>query len=257
MLIDNKKDRYPDDGFNSKTVWNFIQSFAGKNFDNPALEQKGKLDIVTGYFTIRALSKLYRDIPEEDEFRIVSSEMVDDPNKADNVIDILNGDGSISTTIELSDYAKEAVAFLKRNTVQVKAVVNAFCHAKAYMFKNRISRNDSFFLTGSSNLTDAGLGLKVSSNVELNFGRPCKLSDNDYIEVCSWFEDIWTGMAKDKVHAVLNDKKSELIDVKEFFIRKIEEYFRTYTPQEIYYKILFELFNARSEEHTSELQSQR
>ena len=244
MLIDNKKDRYPDDGFNSKTVWNFIQSFAGKNFDNPALEQKGKLDIVTGYFTIRALSKLYRDIPEEDEFRIVSSEMVDDPNKADNVIDILNGDGSISTTIELSDYAKEAVAFLKRNTVQVKAVVNAFCHAKAYMFKNRISRNDSFFLTGSSNLTDAGLGLKVSSNVELNFGRPCKLSDNDYIEVCSWFEDIWTGMAKDKVHAVLNDKKSELIDVKEFFIRKIEEYFRTYTPQEIYYKILFELFNA-------------
>ena len=105
MLIDNKKDRYPDDGFNSKTVWNFIQSFAGKNFDKPALEQKGKLDIVTGYFTIRALSKLYRDIPEEDEFRIVSSEMVDDPNKADNVIDILNGDGSISTTIELSDYA--------------------------------------------------------------------------------------------------------------------------------------------------------
>ena len=111
MLIDNKKDRYPDDGFNSKTVWNFIQSFAGKNFDNPALEQKGKLDIVTGYFTIRALSKLYRDIPEEDEFRIVSSEMVDDPNKADNVIDILNGDGSISTTIELSRFSERIISF--------------------------------------------------------------------------------------------------------------------------------------------------
>lgn len=244
MLIDNKKDRYPDDGFNSKTVWNFIQSFAGRNIDNPALEQKGKFDIVTGYFTIRALSKLYREIPADDEFRIVSSEMVDDPNKADNVIDILNGDGSISTTIELSYYAKDAVAFLKRNSVQIKAVVNAFCHAKAYMFRNANLRNDSFFLTGSSNLTDAGLGLKESSNVELNFGRPCKVNDNDYREVCSWFEDIWKGMAKDKVHAILNDKKSVLIDVKEFFIRKIEEYFRTYTPEEIYYKILFELFNS-------------
>ena len=41
MLIDNKKDRYPDDGFNSKTVWNFIQSFAGRNIENPASEQKG------------------------------------------------------------------------------------------------------------------------------------------------------------------------------------------------------------------------
>lgn len=244
MLIDNKKDRYPDDGFNSKTVWNFIQSFAGRNINNLALEQKGKFDIVTGYFTIRALSKLYREIPADDEFRIVSSEMVDDPNKADNVIDILNGDGSISTTIELSDYAKDAVSFLKRNSVQIKAVVNAFCHAKAYMFRNTNLRNDSFFLTGSSNLTDAGLGLKESSNVELNFGRPCKVNDNDYKEVCSWFEDIWTSMAKDKVHAILNNPKSELIDVKEFFIRKIEEYFRTYTPEEIYYKILFELFNS-------------
>ena len=34
-----------------------------------------------------------------------------DTESADNIIDLLNGDGSITTIIELSDYAKEAVAF--------------------------------------------------------------------------------------------------------------------------------------------------
>ena len=244
MLIDNKKDRYPDDGYNIVTVWDYIRSFIGRNMDNPGMEQKGRLDIVTGYFTIRALSKLYRELPVDDHFRIVSSEMVEDTKKADNVIDLLNGDGSITTIIELADYAKEAVAFLKRDKVEIKAVVNAFCHAKLYLFTNNNLQSDSFYLSGSSNLTDAGLGLKATSNVELNVGNPCRTFDNDYKELNGWFNDLWKNIAKDKVHAVLNDKKSELIDVKEFFIRKIEEYFRTYTPQEIYYKILFELFNA-------------
>ena len=71
MLIDNKVDRYPDDGLNITTVWDFINLYSGQQSG-----QTGKLDIVTGYFTIRALSKLYRELPEEDEFRIVSSEMV-------------------------------------------------------------------------------------------------------------------------------------------------------------------------------------
>ena len=244
MLIDNKKDRYPDDGYNIVTVWDYIRSFIGRNMDNPGMEQKGRLDIVTGYFTIRALSKLYRELPVDDHFRIVSSEMVEDTKKADNVIDLLNGDGSITTIIELADYAKEAVAFLKRDKVEIKAVVNAFCHAKLYLFTNNNLQSDSFYLSGSSNLTDAGLGLKATSNVELNVGNPCRTFDNDYKELNGWFNDLWKNIAKDKVHAVLNDKKSEMIDVKEFFIRKIEEYFRTYTPQEIYYKILFELFNA-------------
>lgn len=77
MLIDNKKDHYPNDGRNIVTVWDFIDEFSGKKSG-----YTGKLDIVTGCFTIRALSKLYRDLPEEDDFRIVSSELVKavDPN---------------------------------------------------------------------------------------------------------------------------------------------------------------------------------
>ena len=77
MLIDNETDRYPEEGLGIKTVWDFISLYSGQQ---PG--QTGKLDIVTGYFTIRALSKLYRELPEEDEFHIISSEMVRKENKS-------------------------------------------------------------------------------------------------------------------------------------------------------------------------------
>lgn len=238
MLIDNKVDRYKDDGFDIVTVWDFINAFAGKESG-----QIGNLDIVTGYFTIRALSKLYQEIPEEDEFRLVSSEMVKSEDEDAHIIDLLNGSMDINTTLSLDQDAKNAKAFLERNNVHIKAIVDAFCHAKAYMFRNNVQRNDSFYLTGSSNLTDAGLGLKKSSNVELSIGDPCKQNKPEYQAVCSWFEDIWKHAA-DKISIDPNNPKSEKISIKEYFVKQIEDYFRKYTPEEIYYKILFELFNA-------------
>ena len=235
MLIDNKVDRYPEEGLGIKTVWDFINLYSGQQS-----EQTGKLDIVTGYFTIRALSKLYRDLPEEDEFRIVSSEMIREEKQLEDIKDLLNGDFSVDSTFKLDQYAEEAKAFLQRNSVQIRAVANAFCHAKVYMFKNNNPRSNGYYLTGSSNLTDAGLGLKPTSNIELTIGDSVNTANSDYKEVCRWFEDIWK-TAKDKIQDPDNSKAG-LISVKDYFIRMIEEYFRKYTPEEIYYKILYELF---------------
>lgn len=237
MLIDNKKDRY-NDGLNIKNVWDFIKLRSGKDS-----QQTGNLDIVTGYFTIRALSKLYHDIPEEDNFRIVSSELVKPEGDDSHVVDLLSGDAGITTVIKTDKYAEDAKAFLKRNNVQIRAIVKAFCHAKAYMFHNNNTLGMGYFLTGSSNLTDAGLGLKKSPNIELTIGKNCDKTDSDYREICSWFEDIWND-AEYEIPSDPNNPKSEKISVKEYFIRMIDQYFRKYTPEEIYYKILFELFNS-------------
>ena len=237
MLIDNKVDRYPEEGLGIKTVWDFINLYSGLQSG-----QLGKLDIVTGYFTIRALSKLYRDLPEQDEFRIVSSEMVREEKQLEDIKDLLNGDFSVDTTLQLDQYAKEAKAFLERNSVQIRAIANAFCHAKVYMFKNNIPQSNGYYLTGSSNLTDAGLGLKPTSNVELTIGDSVNKANSDYKEVCHWFEDIWK-TAKEKIKDPENPTAG-LISVKDYFIRMIEEYFRKYTPEEIYYKILYELFKS-------------
>lgn len=243
MLIDNKTDRYPDDGLNIKTVWDFIREYAGAKPDSNREVPHGKLDIVTGYFTIRALSILYHDIPEEDHFRIVSSEMIGADDKVDKVIDLLNGDLSISQALRLSDYVREAKAFLQRDTVDVRAILGSFCHAKVYMFRNNQPHGDSFYLTGSSNLTDAGLGLKQSANVELNMGSAVKLNDNNYKELAAWFNDLWKS-ACNTIPSEPGNSDSPVISVKEYFINQIDEYYRKYSPEEVYYKILYELFQA-------------
>ena len=245
MLIDNRVNRYLNQGYNIRTVWDFINEFAGNKS-----EQEGDLDIVTGYFTIRALSKLYHELPSGNHFRILSSEMVMQQEGDDHIIDLLNGDLGVDSSFCLDEYAHDAKAFLNRETVEVKAVVKAFCHAKAYIFKNRIARNDSFYLTGSSNLTDAGLGLKESSNIELTTGDPVKLTDKEYQEVSTWFNSLW----KDAASTIPSDPsspKSAPISVKEYFIQKIDDYYRKYSPEEIYYKILFELFNSDIELNNS------
>lgn len=236
MLIDNKKDRY-NDGLNIRTVWDFINEYSGRSSENT-----GNLDIVTGYFTIRALSKLYHDIPEADNFRIVSSELVKPEGDDAQIIDLLSGDAGFDSAVHIDKDAEDAKAFLRRNSVQIRAIVNAFCHAKAYMFSNDNPHKYSYYLSGSSNLTEAGLGLKQTPNIELTTGRAGSQSEGDYREICSWFEDIWKEAA-DEI-ADPDNPTGPKITVKDYFIKKIDEYFRKYTPEEIYYKILFELFNS-------------
>lgn len=236
MLIDNKKDRY-DDGLNIVTVWDFIKTYAA------IPHQRGSFDIVTGYFTLRALSKLHHEIPEEVEYRLLSSELLKDKNDEKHIIDLLRGDESIGTTFKLEQYVKDAKAFLLRDTVKCKAITNAFCHAKVYLYEPNDMRLKGFFLSGSSNLTDSGFGLRPSSNVELTMGKTADRSDADYRELTNWFEEVWS--AASETLPVNRDKpKGERISVKEYFIRQIDDFFRKYTPEEIYYKILFELFNA-------------
>ena len=241
MLIDNKKDRYPNDHLDIKTVWDFINLRSGKKSN-----RIGDLDIVTGYFTIRALSKLYHEIPEEDGFRIVSSELVKPEEDKSQTIDLLSGDAGIQNVFKSNQYAEDAKAFLRRENVHIRAIFEAFCHAKAYMFHNKDLEGFSYYLTGSSNLTDAGLGLKASPNIELTIGKNCDQTDPDYREICSWFEDIWSAAAYEIKDP--DTPQSPKITVKDYFIKLIDEYFRKYTPLEIYYKILFELFNSDIEQ---------
>lgn len=237
MLIDNKNNRYPDDGLNIICVWDFIKQYAIL----PGI--KGDIDIVTGYFTLKALSKLYNELPEDDNFRIISSELVRNEMSPDKIINLLEGDKGIESVFQLEQYVKDAIAFLKRDNVMVRAITNSFCHAKVYLYKSSDPTRSSFFISGSSNMTDAGLGLIPTSNVELNFANAVPQNDSDYRELRSWFKEIWD-KASDTIHEDRNNPKSKRIPVKEFFIHQIEDFYRKYTPEEIYYKILFEIFNS-------------
>lgn len=238
MLIDNKINRYPDSGLNITTVWDFLSLYSGKESG-----ESGSFDIVTGYFTIYTLSKLYEDMPEDSKYRIISSEMVGDDYKKDLIVNLLGDELDIQSIGSIDKYAKQAIAFLERPTVEMRAEIPDFCHAKAYLFQNANPRGQSYYVSGSSNLTPAGVGLKPVPNVELNIAQPVNSTNTDYVELRGWYEDIWQA-ARTEVPEDIENKKSPKIPVKEYFIRKIREYFRTYSPEEIYYKILFELFNS-------------
>lgn len=235
MLIDNKK---LNQTLNITTVWDFVNKFSGKESG-----QKGRLDIVTGYFMIHTLAKLHDAIPEDDEFRIISSEMVGDDYCKDLIVDLLSDNLDIDKMGMINEDAPKAIAFLERPTVQMRAEIPDFCHAKAYLFTNKNSANQSYYITGSSNLTPAGIGLKSVPNVELNIAKRLGAEEVEFQELRDWYEEIWK-KARTEVPEDSSNKKSPKIPVKEYFIRKINEYFRKYTPEEIYYKILFELFNS-------------
>ena len=239
MLIDNKVKHDLDGSIGITTVWDFL-----KEYNDKERGDIGKLDIVTGFFTINTLSRLYEELPEENHYRIISSEMVCEDLKKDFIVDLLSDDMDISAMGNLDKLAKQAIAFLERKTVDMRAVVPEFCHAKAYLFKNKDPHRRNYYVTGSSNLTPAGIGLKPSPNVELNIAKGCDNTDNDYRELCDWYEEIWKG-AKTEVPEDSDNKKSPKVPVKEYFIRKIKEYFRMYTPEEIYYKILYEMYNSK------------
>lgn len=240
MLLDNKVDYNALEGQPSsslKTVAEFILKYSGLDKG-----RKGSLDVVTGFFSIGGLSLLAKELDPENKYRLVLSELTSRDDFMTRVIDLLCGDGSFETTLGLSQAAKNAIEFLKRKTVQVRAITSAFCHAKAYLYTDDKDDTHDYYVMGSSNMTEAGLGLHESGNVELNFAQTGSTNE-DYKQLRKWFDLQWEKVAQTKISEDPKNPASHKVDVKTHFIKCIEDCFaHPYTPEDIYYKILFELF---------------
>lgn len=205
--------------------------------------EQGKFDIVTGYFTIGALAWLSKNVNDKvSNFRFVLGDIVNTDTIDNRPLDLLNENISIEASLKLNSLSKEAVAFLKQNKVLAKTLEPNFCHAKSFLF-NPASNDDrnKYFISGSSNLTEAGIGLKQTNNIELNIAETG--NNNQYKELVDWFENLW---AKPQAHKektlVAPDGTKSKIDFKQYLVNEIERIFIQYTPRELYYKVLFELF---------------
>lgn len=154
MLLDNKTKSEDNEYYK---VFSFIKKYI----------EQGDLDLVSGYFSINALALMYDEINGAGKFRMILGNLLQDDSQVNKIIDLLNGNAGIDNTLSLSISARKAVAFLQQEKVVVKNIQRSFCHAKTYIYKDKEPRNN-FHIIGSSNLTDAGLGIKESSNIELN-----------------------------------------------------------------------------------------
>lgn len=204
---------------------------------------QGVISIVTGYFTVSALAWLSQKTKENiTSYRFILGDIVSDTSNLVDGLDLLNTELTVEDALQLSTLAREAVDFLKLDKVEAKTLEPNFCHAKMYLYR---SVNDdpqrNYYITGSSNLTDAGIGRKLTSNIELNqagFG-----SAADYRELIDWFELLWEKEQAHKQKTVKGeDGKIIKKPFKQYLIDEISKIFKAYTPYEIYYKVLFELF---------------
>jgi ERCC4-related helicase len=223
MLIDNKNSR----DNNLKTVLEFIDRYI----------RSGQFDAVTGYFSISMLAYLLENYNQIKNYNLILGNIIKDEKDSDKIVNLLSNDSGISGSINLSEQARNAVNFLKQEKVNLKTVKPNFCHAKTYLFESddKDPRN-SFFVMGSSNLTDAGLGRRISSNIELNYADFG--ANSDYKEIKNWFKELWNSKeAKEKLEI-----EGKEIGFKEYLIELISKLYKEYTPLELYYKVLYELF---------------
>lgn len=221
MLIDNKNQ--------NKKVYEWLESYT----------ENGEMDIVTGYFTIGALSYLSTKTNEQiKKYRFIFGDIL--TQKELHSINLLNENLSIDSSLKLKQIAKQAVEFLKQSKVKTKILEPNFCHAKIYLYKNK-DKMKSYYITGSSNLTEAGIGLKQNTqNLELNLVGSG--TDANFNEIEEWFEELWNSPQafESKTIEIKGDKKK--INFKEYLISEIEKIFMEYTPKQLYFKLLFELF---------------
>lgn len=112
--------------------------------------------------------------------------------------------------------------------IEVRAHNSKAIHAKFYLFlpEKHTEHSDGWVLMGSSNLTEAGLGIKKSPNYELNIA----LKDYDDVEFTKGeFEMLW-------------EKSTPILpaDIQDF--KKKTHIGQKFTPFEIYLKLLIEYF---------------
>jgi superfamily II DNA or RNA helicase len=215
--------------------------------------ENGKMDIVTGYFTIGALAYLSRQINSKiSEFRLILGDIVNIGPIENRPLDLLNENITIEAALKLNSLSQKAVGFLKQDKVIAKTLEPNFCHAKTYLFcPENDDHRDCYFISGSSNLTEAGIGLKKTNNIELNIAETG--NNNQYKELLKWFENLWKKPQAHKNKTLISmDGSKEKIDFKKYLINEIEKIFIQYTPREIYYKVLFELFGNQIIEQQSD-----
>ena len=220
MLLDNTKDETAD-----KTVGGWLSKYA----------EDGGMDVVTGCFTIGALSWLSERINGKIErFRFIWGGIAAAEGGEAGKFDLLNQEIGIESALRLRKLAKSAARFLEQDKVEVKTAEPGFCRAKMFLL-NASDDKRKFFVTGSSDLTEAGLGVRPAVGAELN--AAVSGGDFGYGEYAAWFDGLWNNTQK-------------AVEAKQEFLDEIAKIFEEYTPCDVYMKILYELLpEDLSQEH--------
>lgn len=194
------------------------------------IQSDSKLSFVSAYFTIYAHHALKEELGSIDHLRFLFGEprfiRSLDPEKTDKkAFDIEDSRLQLKNRLEQKRIAKECAEWIKEK-VEIRSVkYPGFLHGKMYHMDNGGVQEA---LLGSSNFTVGGLGLGqgARNNIELNL----EVNDNrDRTDLLNWFDEIWVD------EDTVEDVKSEVLSY-------LEQLYENHSPEFIYFKTLFHIF---------------
>lgn len=238
----------PTNFFTNKSGNTLIEKFEAVFKHNPGIKN---FDTLVGYLRASGYFKLRESLEGVEKIRILVGINVDrqiqeahskgiefvqnyDKTKEEFVQEILEDIEKADYDKKTENSIKQFISDLIERKIEVKAHPDKKIHAKVYIFYKDIfnqHNKECAVITGSSNLTDAGLGSSEKHNYEFNV----ELSGYDDVKFAyDEFEELW----KDAVNILEADaehikKKSYLKD--------------DFTPFELYIKMLIEYFGNRVE----------
>ena len=201
------------------------------DFLKAVIKEGAELSVVSAYFTIFAYYALHEQLDSIKSMRFLFGEptFIDSGNADPRNYKIEDDSIVISTDEKFSQkrIAAKCAEWL-RDKAEIKSIVKPnFLHGKMYY----VNLNEQFYpkaISGSSNFTTSGLGLKKeANNIELNLVvDSCQQKE----ELKGWFDKIW------------NDTTGLVQDVKNEVLKYLEQLYKENEPELVYFKTLYTIF---------------
>jgi SNF2 family DNA or RNA helicase len=220
------------DNYRRGTVGDFLKD---------KIQTDSSLSIVSAYFTIYAFEALKSQLNGIANLRFLFGEprflKSLDPEKTDKKAFKIEDDGlQLVNRLEQKRVARECAEWITEK-VQIRSVKQAnLLHGKMYHI---VHNGVEEAILGSSNFTVSGLGLgSAHNNIELNLEVD---SSRDRRDLKAWFDEIWNNV--------------DLVEeVREEVLLYLAQLYANHSPEFIYYKTLYHLFEQfLTEQNTSGL----
>ena len=220
----NSQETSIKDNFSNGSVGNFLSTNISKD---------SNLSFVTAYFTIYAYEKLKPQLDSAKSLKLLFGE----PRFIKSVASTTDAKSYIfedeklvipvENRLQQKMLAKQCSQWI-RDKVEIKSMVRPdFLHGKLYHIEQENGVEEA--VTGSSNFTVNGLGLGSRPNIELNL----VVNDRrDLSDLKQWFDTLWNN----EMEGV------EVEDVRENVLKYIEQLYRENSPEFVYYKTLYHIF---------------
>jgi len=224
-------------------VFNFLKKVIQDNFNN--YNDKSKLKIVSAYFTIYAFYALREELKDKvSEVKFIlgepsSVENLGLKNKRFKIFKIQDEDITLDNILQQNKIAKECYEWLKQSNIEIRTAPKkdnkkTLIHGKMYHIEQEHNDRVVDAIVGSSNFTTCGLGINDCSNFELNTIID---SDNSKKDLKEWFNELWTENTE---------------DAKKEILAYIEAIYKENSPEQVYYKTLYHLFEEKIESNELE-----